>query len=238
MVYTDCRDEGCHLFVYHVIRLQILICRKEFPRSQWLKKFRGTNRVPPTVIQRDKYTIADLFRRNFEEPIPVPPLCTSCYPATNPDLRERISKESMVCIRIYMVCTDSRDERVPPLCISCYPATNPDLSERISTEPMASGRIQTIACNNCLCHLFVYHVIRLQILICRKEFPRSQWLPVPPLCTSCYPATNPDLRERISKESMVCIRIYMVCTDSRDESCHLFGYHVTRLQILICGKEF
>ncbi|KAL2723715.1 hypothetical protein V1477_018947 [Vespula maculifrons] len=92
------------------------------------------------------------------------------------------------------------------------------------------------------CHLFAYHVIRLQILICRKEFPRSQWLlllsPVPPLCTSCYPATNPDLRERISKESMVCIRIYMVCTDSRDERCHLFAHHVIRLQILICGKEF
>ncbi|KAF7383687.1 hypothetical protein HZH68_014444 [Vespula germanica] len=112
------------------------------------------------------------------------------------------------------ICVTWCESSVPPLCISCYPATNPDLSEGISTEPIAcipkqrtntttliggnTGRIQT----QCL-----------------------QYSPVPPPCTSCYPATNPDLSEGISTEPIACI------PKQRTNTTTLIGGNTVHIQI-------
>ncbi|KAL2723713.1 hypothetical protein V1477_018945 [Vespula maculifrons] len=99
-------------------------------------------------------------------------------------------------------------------------ATNPHLLERIFGESIDSIPIQMCLFsnqdvykysiyNNQTCHHYLYNVTRLQILIYRKEYPRSQLLP------------------GVYKHSGNYYRL-----------CHLFVHHVIRLQILICGKEF
>ncbi|KAL2737885.1 hypothetical protein V1478_001971 [Vespula squamosa] len=131
-------DYSCHLYQCHASRLQIVICGKKFPRSQYL-------------------TFSKKGRANQ---LLVPPLPISCDPLTNSDLRKGISTQPIICtssqrtkalpgIGGFLGATSTNHVRslrilfrrttrllVPPLPMSCVPLTNCDLREEISAKPI------------------------------------------------------------------------------------------------------